>query len=133
MSESSENVLTTWLTSLGGRVRRRKDGSLHTIDFSPSPQAVNQDVIQQLGECRRLAVLLLPGAAVDDSAAPWLAQLEELTELDLRHTLLTDAGLPYLRSLRKLKLLQLTGASVTRDGVKALRQTLLNCRIVFFD
>lgn len=133
MAEPQEVELATWLESRGARVRRRKDGSLHTVDFSSAPLAATNDVLHRLGESRRLAVLRLRGATLDDAAAPTLAEFTELTELDLRQTAITNAGLSHLATLRNLKLLHLTGATVTREGVKPLRQALLNCRIVFLE
>jgi hypothetical protein len=127
--EKADLVLN--LESLGARTRRRRDGSLHTVDFSSVPQAASDELIPLLIAASRLNVLLLPHAPITDAAATSLAKLAELTELDLRETRITDAGLAQLNSLTKLKILQLTGAAVTREGVKSLRQALLNCRIVF--
>ena len=121
------------LELLGARVRRRRDGSLHTVDFSAAPQAATDELVTRVAAAPRLSILLLPQAAITDAAAPSFARLAELTELDLRRTQITDAGLRRLKSLTKLKILQLTGAAVSREGVKSLRQSLLNCRIVFLD
>ena len=49
-----EADLNAQLESLGARVRRRRDGSLHTVDFSSSPQAATNEVIAQLSGAPRL-------------------------------------------------------------------------------
>jgi Leucine Rich repeat len=130
---SDELQLATWLETLGARVRRRRDGSLHTVDFAGAPQAATDAVAARLREAPRLKALAFPRAPLTDAAADALSQLLELTELDLRETQVTDQGLELLKALSSLKVLQLTGAPVTREGVKKLRQALLNCRIVFLD
>jgi hypothetical protein len=126
-------TLVAELESRGARVRRRRDGSLHTVDFSNNPASCTDEVVRDLVAAPRLAVVLLPQAPITDAATASLAQLTDLHELDLRGAPITDAGLAPLRALGKLKILQLTGASVTREGVKSLRQSLLNCRIVYLD
>ncbi len=128
-----DTQLGVWLESLGVRVRRRRDGSLHTLDFTAVPQAATEEVAARLPEAPRIKVLLTPGGAIGNTGAAFLARLPELAELDLRRTQIGDEGLASLKSLVNLKVLQLSGAPVTRDGVKALRQSLLNCRIVFLD
>jgi hypothetical protein len=128
-----EFALGQQLEQRGACIRRRRDGSLHTIDFSAAPQSVSEAILANLASAARVSVLLLPQATIADAAAPSIAQLAELTELDLRGTQITDAGLMHLKSLVKLKILQLNGAAVTREGVKSLRQSLLNCRIIFLD
>jgi hypothetical protein len=130
---SVEQALAARLQALGARVRRRKDGSLHTVEMSAAPQAATDALLAELEGAPRIKVLALPGAPITDDAAGSLAQLTQLTELDLRNTALTDEGLLQLKLLSGLTLLQLTGSRVTREGVKTLRQSLLNCRVVFLD
>jgi hypothetical protein len=121
------------LEFLGARVRRRRDGSLHTVDFGTAPQNATDELIAQLAGTSRLHALLLPHSQITDAAAPSLARMQDLAELDLRGTLMSDVGLMQLTSLVKLKILQLTGAPASRDGVRSLRQSLLNCRIIFLE
>ena len=59
-----------------------------------------------------------------------LAQLTQLTSLDLQDTSFGDQGLGKLVSLQKLKLLQLRGTNVTQDAVRAMRASMLQTRII---
>jgi len=59
-----------------------------------------------------------------------LAELKNLTALDLSFTPITDAGLKELASLNNLTTLYLYGTQVTDAGLKELQQAIPNCQIV---
>jgi hypothetical protein len=61
-------------------------------------------------------------AKLDDSAAPEIASLPKVTNLDLSYTPTGDATLKKLASLKDLKLLYLTDTKVTPEGVEAFRK-----------
>jgi len=94
------------LESLGAKVRKRKSGRLHTVDFSAASETITDRQLDHLEPIQALEVLDLSGAEV------------------------TDLGLEKLRSHRGLKLLTLTGCPVTPAGVRTLRQNLIGCRII---
>lgn len=94
------------LESLGARLRKRKSGRLHTVDFSAAAETITDQQLDHLEQIQALEVLDLSGAEV------------------------TDLGLQKLRSHRGLKLLTLTGCPVTPEAVRALRQNLIGCRII---
>jgi hypothetical protein len=60
--------------------------------------------------------------ALDDSAAPILAKIPQLTNLDLSYTSVGDATLKQLARLPQLKLLYLTDTKVTPEAVEAFRK-----------
>ena len=61
-------------------------------------------------------------AALDDSAAPVLAAIPTLANLDLSYTPAGDATLRTLASLPRLKYLYLTDTKVTPAAVEAFRK-----------
>jgi Leucine-rich repeat (LRR) protein len=60
--------------------------------------------------------------ALDDSAAPILARIPQLTHLDLSYTSIGDPTLKQLAALPQLKLLYLTDTKVTPEAVEAFRK-----------
>jgi hypothetical protein len=66
---------------------------------------------------------------VTDAGLKELADMKNITRLDLRDTQVTDAGLKELAGLKKLTTLFLKGTQVTEAGVAELRQALPNCTI----
>lgn len=108
MPEADPPELIETLRQLGAKLRLRKSGRLHTIDFSPC------------------------GAAISDEQLPMLEMAQKLEELDLSGTAVTDAGVERLVALKSLKLLTLSGTQVTVDAVKLLRKRMIGCRILFF-
>ena len=66
-----------------------------------------------------------------DAGLKELADLKNLTTLNLAGTQVTDAGLKELTGLKNLSELDLSGvAKVTRDGVAELRKALPKCEII---
>jgi Leucine-rich repeat (LRR) protein len=58
-----------------------------------------------------------------------VAELENLTYLDLSDTQITDVGLKELAVLKKLTGLSLFGTRITKAGVDELQKALPKCRI----
>ena len=77
-------------------------------------------VLEKLPQLERLS--LWNCAKLDDSAAPELAALAKLSNLDLSYTPTGDVTLKSLAALRDLKLLYLTDTKATSAGVEAFRK-----------
>jgi len=76
-------------------------------------------VLQSLPQLERLS--LWHCTAIDDSAAPVLAAIPSLTNLDLSYTSAGDATLQQLAELPRLKVLYLTDTKVTPPAVETFR------------
>ena len=94
------------LHASGARLRLRKSGQVHTLDFSPSNH--------------------LP----DDTSIESLRTLQSLEVLDCHNAPITDSSIDALLAHQGLKLLTLTGTNITAEGLKRLRQNMIGCRIV---
>lgn len=94
------------LKSQGAKIRLRKSGQVHTLDFSP---------------CH-----IKP----DDQQIAALSSLQSLEVLDCQDAPITDASIDALLGHQSLKLLTLTGTNITTEGLKRLRQNMIGCRIV---
>ena len=77
-------------------------------------------VLEKLPQLERLSVWNC--GKLDDSAAPGLAALTHLKNLDLSYTLVGDATLQQLAELPNLKLLYLTDTKTTPGAVSALQK-----------
>ncbi|UUO06723.1 hypothetical protein M4951_00055 [Blastopirellula sp. J2-11] len=109
MPDADPTELIDTLRQLGAKLRLRKSGRLHTVDFSTS------------------------GAAIADEHLALLDAAQKLEELDLSETSVTDAGVERLVAHKALKLLTLSGSQVSGDAVKLLRKRMIGCRIVFLE
>ncbi|PQO47635.1 hypothetical protein [Blastopirellula marina] len=109
MPDADPPELIETLRQLGARLRLRKSGRLHTVDFA---------------EC---------AAAVDDETVALLDSAQKLEELDLSGTAVTDASVERLAANKSLKLLTLSGSAVSGEAVKSLRKRMIGCRIVFLE
>ncbi|MCC9606744.1 hypothetical protein LOC68_16325 [Blastopirellula sp. JC732] len=109
MPDADPPELIETLRELGARLRLRKSGRLHTVDFSPC------------------------GAAIGDVQLALLDEAQKLEELDLSGTSVTDAGVEPLAGHKTLKLLTLSGSQVSGELVKSLRKRMIGCRIVFLE
>ncbi|EAQ80731.1 hypothetical protein [Blastopirellula marina] len=109
MPDADPTELIDTLRQLGAKLRLRKSGRLHTVDFSPC------------------------GAAITEEHLALLDAAQKLEELDLSGTSVTDVGVERLVAYKGLKLLTLTGSQVSADGVKLLRKRMIGCRIVFLE
>ncbi len=70
--------------------------------------------------------------SVDDSTLARIANLKELTYLDLEICPVTDRGLQHLAHMKQLRYLDLRGGTrVTTRGVAELRELLPECRILY--
>ena len=71
---------------------------------------------------------LVPGK-VTDAGLKELADLKQLTTLELQSSPVTDAGLKELADLKQLTSLSLYQTQVTADGVADLQKALPGCKI----
>lgn len=109
MPDADPPELIEKLRQLGARLRLRKSGRLHTVDFSACGPAIDDDTLSQLDEAQKLE------------------------ELDLSGTAVTDAGVERLAGNKSLKLLTLSGTQVSGEMVKSLRKKMIGCRIVYLE
>jgi Leucine-rich repeat (LRR) protein len=70
---------------------------------------------------KQLVWLNLSGKKISDTLLTPIAQLINLTRLQLDNTLITDKGLASLRSLIDLQYLNLVGTKVTGNGIMQLK------------
>lgn len=94
------------LQSQGAKLRLRKSGQVHTIDFSTAEPRPGDADIEALGE------------------------LQSLEVLDCQNSPLTDHAIDALLKQETLKLLTVSGTNITTEGLKRLRQNMIGCRII---
>ena len=70
---------------------------------------------------KQLIWLKLNNTSINDSLAPLLTQLSNLTRLNVSNTSLTDKGLVQLATLKDLQYLNLAGTKVTSKGLAQLK------------
>lgn len=95
-----------FLRSRGVRIRLRKSGQVHTLDFSTCEWKPDDQSIRQLETLQSLEVLNCEKAPITDAAV----------ESILRHS--------------GLKLMTLSETDLSPEAVKRLRQNLISCRII---
>lgn len=84
---------------------------------------VSAAIFDALKQLKRVSELNLSGSNVDDSYAPQINEIGNVTvNLNLSKTAFTDAGLEQLDSLFFLRDLNLTGTKVTSRAVSAFRK-----------
>ncbi|WP_186767356.1 hypothetical protein [Blastopirellula retiformator] len=109
MPDADPPELIETLQALGARLRLRKSGRLHTVDFSTCGEAIGDEQL----------------ALLDDA--------QKLEELDLSDTAVTDIGVERLAANKSLRLLTLSGSQVSGELVKSLRKRMIGCRIVYLE
>ncbi len=72
----------------------------------------------------------LNGTHITDAGLQHLAELSQLSGLNVEGTQVTDVGLEHLEEMSHLDWLRLSGTKVTNEGVKKLQKALPNCEIV---
>ncbi len=83
---------------------------------------VTNDVLQLTVQLKKQLIWLkLNNTNIGDSSLQLLAQLANLTRLDVSHTHITDKGLLYLQGLQSLQYLNLVGTGITAQGVAQLK------------
>ncbi|MCA9246171.1 MAG: hypothetical protein KDA42_03620, partial [Planctomycetales bacterium] len=90
--------------------------TLVDLDLSENSQ-LDDAGLAPLADMKQLTKLNLWRVAMTDEGAAHLAGLTRLEWLNLDNTQLTDAGLPYLAGMAKLSFLHLGSTSVSDDGL----------------
>jgi len=101
----------------------REIGQLHVLaqaDLNGDTRPMSPSDVVELALCR---------TPVTDAGLREIADLANLTWLDLRETRITDAGLNQLSRFKKLTRLLLRNTRVTEAGVANLHRALPNCKI----
>jgi hypothetical protein len=92
-------------------------------------QGVDDYGLAKLAELKELTQLDLSGTAITDAAIMKLQKLRALTSLFLCDTAITDAAVPDLKQMSRLKSLDLQKTNISPAGVAQLRAALPNCKI----
>jgi hypothetical protein len=92
-----------------------------TANFITVDTITYNDIPLLLSVKKQLVWLNLSGKKISDTLLTPIAQLINLTRLQLDNTLITDKGLASLRSLVDLQYLNLVGTKVTGNGIKQLK------------
>ena len=109
----------TRITDLGVAKLARLE-KLKRLDLSGA--AITSNGLKSLGTLRNLRRLSLWNVkGIDDSAAPYLEALGNLTSLDLSNTSIGDATLGRLAALPDLQRLYVNETNVTPEGLAAFR------------
>ena len=118
------------LERLGARLRRRKSGRIHTVDFRPvAPQVGDQELVALEG-LHSLVELYLSGTAISDACLPSLARHSQLVTLDLQQTGIGDQVFELVTQLPDLRVLVLSDTAVTVEEVRQQRSRLIQVRLV---
>jgi mono/diheme cytochrome c family protein/uncharacterized membrane protein len=92
-----------------------------TVNFITVDSITYNDIALLLPIKKQLVWLNLSGKKISDTLLVQIAQLTNLTRLQLDNTLITDRGLASLRSLINLQYLNLVGTKVTGNGIMQLK------------
>jgi internalin A len=84
---------------------------------------------KELADLKQLTTLNLTATAVTGAGLKELKDLKQLTSLYLYDTKVTDAGLKELKDLKQLTTVELTFTQVTDAGVADLQKALPGCKI----
>lgn len=118
------------LESLGARLRRRKSGRIHTVDFRPVAPQVGDPELVALQGLHSLVELYLSGTAISDACLPSLARHSQLATLDLQQTGIGDQVFELVTQLPDLRVLVLSDTAVTVEEVRQQRSRLIQVRLV---
>ncbi|MBA2115288.1 hypothetical protein [Bremerella alba] len=99
-------ALIEFLKMQGARIRLRKSGQVHTLDFSSCDWKPDDESIRELESLQSLEVLNCEKAQLTDAAV----------ESILRH--------------HGLKIMTLSDTKLSSKAIKRLRQNLIGCRII---
>jgi mono/diheme cytochrome c family protein/uncharacterized membrane protein len=101
-----------------------------TVNFITVDSITYNDISLLQSIKKQLVWLNLSGKKISDTLLTTIAQLVNLTRLQLDNTLITDKGLVSLRSLINLQYLNLVGTKVTANGILQLKG-LLKLQAIF--
>ena len=118
------------LERLGARLRRRKSGRIHTVDFRPVAPQVGDPELVALEGLHSLVELYLSGTAISDACLPSLARHSQLATLDLQQTGIGDQVFELVTQLPDLRVLVLSDTAVTVEEVRQQRSRLIQVRLV---
>ncbi|PHR93995.1 MAG: hypothetical protein COA78_32230 [Blastopirellula sp.] len=107
LPEPDNPEIVNQLEQLGAKLRKRKSGRLHTVDFSECNSQVTKEHLDSIH------------------------QLHKLEVLDLSGTQLTDAAILKLGEIGSLKLLTLNETPVSQETLSTLRKKMIGCRIIY--
>ena len=83
---------------------------------------VSNDVLRLVAQLKKQVIWLkLNNTNITDSSLAIVAQLTNLTRLDVSNTRITDKGLNYLQNLQNLQYLNVVGTNVTAQGMSQLK------------
>ncbi|MFP6650421.1 MAG: hypothetical protein VB817_13215, partial [Pirellulaceae bacterium] len=97
------------LEKLGARLRRRKSGRIHTVDFRPLAPEVDDSQLEPLEGLHSLVELYLSGSSISDASLAPLARHQQLETLDLQQTQVGNQVFQLVDQLPALKTLVLSG------------------------
>lgn len=92
-----------------------------TVNFVTVDSITNTDISLLQSIKKQVIWLNLSGKQISDNLLAPVAQLSNLTRLQLDNTLVTDKGIASLRSLANLQYLNLVGTKVTSNGIMQLK------------
>ena len=93
-----------------------------TVNFITVDSITHNDIALLLSIKKQLVWLNLSGKKISDTLLTPIAQLINLTRLQLDNTLITDKGLASLQSLINLQYLNLVGTKVTAQWIDAVER-----------
>ncbi len=127
------------LKSLAMQNTRVSDAGLHSLDRLANlkilvlPGATTDAGIEHLTRLSALEVLDASGTRVSSTGLRAVASLPKLRSLDLSWTAITDDAAPLLAKMGGFELLKLVDTKMTQPGIRRLRDSLPDTRIVTFD
>ena len=130
MPPSDDTGSVKALEKMGARLRRRKSGRIHTVDFRRVAAEVNDSQLEPLEGLHSLVELYLSGSSISDASLDPLARHQQLETLDLQQTQVGNHVFQLANQLPALKVLVLTGTAVTLEEIRQQRSRLLQVRIV---
>lgn len=130
MPPADETASVEALEKMGARLRRRKSGRIHTVDFRPVAPEVDDSRLVPLEGLNSLVELYLSGSLISNAALDPLSRHQQLETLDLQQTQVGNHVFQLVDQLPALKTLVLSGTAVTLEEVRQQRSRLIQVRIV---
>jgi hypothetical protein len=124
LTADERNALET-LKKLGFRYSRESDGdyprgttlAYEQLSKYKRPPVLGAKELEALGRLKRLRLLNLAYAPINDEVTALIAPMSDLQQLCVGATPITDAGLKRLDRLRKLQVLFLTDTAISGAGI----------------
>ena len=140
--DPANKAAAEWAIGMGGAItyggRQKETSRIDDLPNGPfvldkiilNKTAVQNDDLKKIAELTDLTHLELHETNITDEGLDHVAKIRSLTQLELSYTKVSDEGLQKLKQLPNLKKLYLTGTDVTDEAIKEFQKERTGCQVV---